>query len=63
MRICEWVFHSDFKFMQKRKIRNNQMKNKYIPPEIGVILLANSDILNGSDVIIDGSSLFNDEEN
>lgn len=49
--------------MQKRKIRNDQMKNKYIPPEIGVILLANSDILNGSDVIIDGSSLFNDEEN
>lgn len=39
------------------------MKNKYIPPELGVILLTNSDILNGSDVIIDGSSLFNDEEN
>ena len=36
------------------------MKKNYISPEINTTLLTNADILNGSDVIIDGSGLFGD---
>lgn len=38
------------------------MKNVYITPEVSVCTLSKNDILNGSDVIIDGSGLF-DEAN
>ena len=34
---------------------------KYTSPEINLTALTNADILNGSDVLIDGSSLFAEE--
>ncbi len=38
------------------------MKKKYTAPEITTTALTNADILNGSDVLIDGSSLFDDAQ-
>ena len=37
------------------------MKKKYISPQIDTMVFADNDILNGSDVLIDGSSLFSEE--
>ena len=38
------------------------MKKNYISPEINTTLLTIADILNGSDVLIDGSELFGTQE-
>ncbi len=35
---------------------------KYVKPEIEMTVLTNADILNGSDVLIDGSDLFDTTE-
>ena len=35
---------------------------KYITPEISLMLLVSDDILNQSDVLIDGSDLFGEEK-
>lgn len=37
------------------------MKKNYTTPEINLTALTNADILNGSDVLIDGSSLFDEQ--
>ena len=37
------------------------MKKNYISPEINTTALTNADILNGSDLLIDGSELFGTE--
>ena len=36
------------------------MKKNYIAPELNTQLLSSADVLNGSDVLIDGSELFGD---
>ena len=38
------------------------MKREYIKPEIEKIAITNTDILNGSDVLVDGSDLFATEQ-
>ncbi len=38
------------------------MKQSYLAPELEVVKLAKEDILNGSDVLIDGSDLFGTTE-
>lgn len=38
------------------------MKKNYTAPEITTIAFTNADILNGSDVLIDGSTLFGEEQ-
>ena len=38
------------------------MKKNYISPEINTTALTSADILNGSDVLIDGSELFGTQE-
>ena len=37
------------------------MKKNYTSPEINLTALTNADILNGSDVLIDGSELFGEQ--
>lgn len=37
------------------------MKKNYTSPEINLTSITSADILNGSDVIIDGSSLFDEQ--
>ena len=37
------------------------MKKNYKAPEVNMTVIANSDILAGSDVLIDGSDLFGEE--
>jgi len=37
-------------------------KNRYISPEIEAVNITKTDILTGSDVIIDGSGLFDDTQ-
>ena len=41
--------------------RRRVMKKNYTTPEINLTALSNADILNGSDVLIDGSSLFDEQ--
>ena len=37
------------------------MKNSYSKPEIQLVVISLNDLLNGSDVLIDGSDLFENE--
>lgn len=39
------------------------MKKTYTTPELGVCTLSQNDILSGSDVLIDGSGLFDEANN
>lgn len=39
------------------------LKKTYTSPEIDAVVIAESDILSGSDVIIDGSDLFDETQN
>lgn len=38
-------------------------KKKYLSPQVETVLLTIEDILNGSDVLIDGSELFGETQN
>ena len=37
------------------------MKKQYVSPELSKVVITNNDILNRSDVLIDGSELFGEE--